>query len=93
MSLPQRLQPSEPARFPCGSYTVSANGSVVVSTLPASFPRVMMEVIGKVVLSTFSSARDLDTPFIELAADFAGVEVRARDLNGGAIIFITPQEY
>jgi hypothetical protein len=82
-----------PARFPRGSYTVSASGNIVVSTLPGSFSRDRMLAIGKVVLSALSSARDLGTPFTELAADFAGVEIRARDLAGGAIIFITPQEY
>jgi hypothetical protein len=88
-----RNKPVGPARFPRGSYTVSSAGSVVVSTLPGSFPRDRMVAIGRVVLSALSSARELGTPFTELAADFAGVEIRARDLSGGAIIFITPQEY
>jgi hypothetical protein len=86
-------QPMGPARFPSGSYTVSAIGSIMVSTLPRSFSPERMEAIGKVMLSALGSARELGTPFSELAADFAGVEVRARDLAGGAIIFITPQEY
>jgi hypothetical protein len=82
-----------PARFPRGSYTISAAGKIVVSTLPGTFSRDRMLAIGKVVLSTLASARDLGTPFTELAADFAGLEIRARDLAGGAIIFVTPQEY
>ena len=82
-----------PARFPRGSYTISAEGKIVVSTLPGSFPHERMLAIGKVILSTLASARELGTPFTELAADFAGLEVRARDLAGGAIIFVTPQEY
>jgi hypothetical protein len=82
-----------PARFPTGSYTVAADGKIVVSTLPGNFPRQQMEAIGKVVLSALRSARELGTPFTELAADFAGLEIRARDLAGGAIIFITPQEF
>ena len=69
------------------------HGKIVVSTLPGSFPRERMEAIGKVILSALASARELGTPFTELAADFAGLEIRARDLAGGAIIFITPQEY
>ena len=88
-----RNKPVGPARFPRGSYTVSSAGSVVVSTLPGTFPRDRMVTIGRAVLSALSSARELGTPFTELAADFAGVEIRARDLSGGAIIFITPQEY
>jgi len=82
-----------PARFPRGSYTVSTAGGVVVSTLPGSFPRERMEAIGKAVISALASARELGTPFTELAADFAGLEIRARDLAGGAIIFVNPQEY
>ena len=80
-------------QFPCGSYTVTSLGKVAVSTLPASFPRVIMEVIGKVVISTLTSAQDLDCPVTELAVDFPGLELRARAVEGGAIIFITPQEY
>ena len=79
-------------QFPCGSYTVTSTGKIAVSTLPSSFPRVIMEVIGKVFLSTLGSATDLGCPLTELAADFPSVEVRARVVEGGAIIFITPQE-
>jgi hypothetical protein len=86
-------KPFGPARFPRGSYTVSPTGSIVVSTLPGTFPKDRMLAIGRVVLSALNSARELGTPFTELAADYAGVEIRARDLAGGAIIFITPQEY
>mgnify|MGYP001338146508 CR=1 FL=1 len=80
-------------QFPCGSYTVTSLGKVSVSTLPASFPRVIMEVIGKVVISALASAQDLDCPITELAVDFPGLELRARAVEGGAIIFVTPQEY
>ncbi len=83
----------EPARFPRGSYTVSASGRIVVSTLPGSFPKASMEAIGKVVLGALATARDLGTPLTEVAVDYAGLEICARDLAGGAIIFITPQEY
>jgi hypothetical protein len=82
-----------PARFPRGSFTVSATGGIVISTLPGTFPRERMEAIGKVILGALASARELGTPFTELAADFAGLDIRARDLAGGAIIFVTPQEY
>jgi len=88
-----KSQAMGPARFPRGSYTVSSDGGIVVSTLPGSFPRDRMEAIARVMLSALGSARELGAPFTELAADFAGLEIRARDLAGGAIIFVTPQEY
>jgi CheY-like chemotaxis protein len=86
-------QSGEPTQYPCGSYTISTTGKVNVSTLPSNFPRVIMDVIGKVVLSAFTVARDLDSPLTEIAADFPGLEIRARDAEGGAIVFITPQEF
>ena len=88
--IPQTIAPE---RFRRGSFTVSAEGSIVVSTLPADFSREKMEGIGRVVLSALSSARELGTPFTELAADYAGLEIRARDLAGGDIVFLTPGEY
>jgi len=66
---------------------------VVDSTMPSSFPRVVMEVIAKVILSALTGAKDLENPLTEIAADFRGLEIRARDTDHGAIIFITPQEY
>jgi hypothetical protein len=93
MNHPLKPQAMGPARFPRGSFTISAAGSIVVSTLPRTFPRERMEAIGRVVVSALSSARELGTPFSELAADFAGLEIRARDLAGGAIVFVTPLEF
>jgi len=83
----------EPAIFPCGNYSVTFAGQVVDSTMPSSFPRVVMEVIAKVILSALTGAKDLENPLTEIAADFRGLEIRARDTDHGAIIFITPQEY
>jgi DNA-binding response OmpR family regulator len=87
------VKSEDPATFPCGNYSVTPAGQVVDSTMPASFPRVIMEVIAKVIISAFASARDLENSLTEIAADFPGLEVRARDTDHGAIIFITPQEY
>jgi hypothetical protein len=87
------VKTDEPTTFPCGNYSVTVAGQVVDSTMPSSFPRVVMEVIAKVILHAFSGARDLENPLTEIAADFRGLEIRARDTDHGAIIFITPQEY
>jgi CheY-like chemotaxis protein len=83
----------EPANFPCGNYAVTSAGQVTDCTMPSSFPRVIMEVIAKVILSAFAGARALANPLTEIAADFRGLELRARDTETGALIFITPQEY
>jgi hypothetical protein len=86
-------EPAGSARHPCGSFTVSTLGKVSVSAMPPTFPRVFMEVIGKVIITAFNSARELDNPLTEFAADFATVEIRAQDAGGGAIVFIAPREY
>ena len=83
----------ETARRACGTYTVSAAGKIIDSTLPPSFPRVIMEVIAKVILSAFSTARELESPLTELAVDYTHLELRARDAGPGAILFITPREF
>jgi CheY-like chemotaxis protein len=78
--------------YVCGGYTVSSQGKVIDSALPSDFPRVIMELLAKMILSAISSARELESPLTEIAADFTGLEIRAREAEGGAIIFITPQE-
>jgi hypothetical protein len=82
-----------PARFPRGSFTIAADGRIVVSTLPGSFPREKMEAIGLTIVGALASAREAGNPFTEIAADYAGLEIRARDLAGGAVVFITPEEF
>lgn len=82
-----------PARFPHGSFTVDGTGRVVVSTLPQSFPAARMTEISSLMLSTLRSARELGMPLNELTVRFAGLQIRARSLAGGAIIFLTPQEF
>ena len=85
--------PQSPARFPRGSFTVDRAGHVIVSTLPKAFSAAHMREISRTVLSALGSARELGVPLSELTAHFAGLEIRARDLAGGAIIFVTPEEF
>jgi len=82
-----------PARFPRGSFTVDSQGEVVVSTLPQTFSSAQMSRISRAILSNLHAARELGVPLTELTVHFAGLQIRARDLAGGAIIFLTPQEF
>ena len=82
-----------PARFPQGSFTVDPTGRVMVSTLPRTFSAEHMNRISQLVLSTLRSARELGVPLGEFTVHFAGLQIRARNLAGGAIIFLTPQEF
>ena len=77
-------------RLPSGSYTVNSGGKVVVSTLPRSFPQAKLQQLTDHVLRTFREAREAELPLSELAIRYASLRLTARELRGGAIIFLAP---
>jgi hypothetical protein len=80
-----------PARLPSGSFTVDRNGDILVSTLPQSFPVMLTREIGHHVLRTFREARTARLPLSEIVVHYASLKLTARDLRGGAIVFLAPQ--
>ena len=78
-------------RLPTGSFTLDPGGRIVASTLPRSFPTAHVQQIGALVLSTFQSAREAQIPLTELIADYSALKLTARELRGGAIIFLAPR--
>ena len=62
LSLFSKSAPAEPTllRLPTGSFTVDREGSVLVGTLPSSFPQDMIAAIAEVVLQTFREAPTLN---------------------------------
>lgn len=78
-------------RLPTGSFTLDPTGRVVASTLPRSFPEEHVREIGDLILSTFKLAREARIPLTELIADYAALKLTARELRGGAIIFLAPR--
>lgn len=81
----------EPARLPAGSFTLDAQGQVVVSTMPQSFPEAQMREIGERVLDFFRGAQAARLPLQELNIHYPNLKVTARSLRGGALIFLLPQ--
>jgi len=79
------------ARLPSGSFTLDPAGKIVASTLPHSFPESRLRQIGELVLATFQSAREARIPLTELIVDYATLRLTARELRGGAIIFLAPR--
>jgi hypothetical protein len=73
-----------------GSFTVDPHGRVVVSTLPQSFPASMVTQIGNTVIEVFMSARRAQISVAEILVDYGAVRLTARELRGGAIIFLAP---
>jgi hypothetical protein len=79
------------ARLPSGCFTVDRTGKIVSSTLPQAFPAALMQDIATHVLDTFREAQAAHLAFGELVVHFASLKLVARELHGGAIVFLTPQ--
>jgi hypothetical protein len=63
----------------------------MTSTLPQSFPAARMKEIGEQVIASFGAARRAQMPLSEIIVNFAALKILARELRGGAIIFLMPQ--
>jgi len=78
-------------KVPSGAFALDRNGKVVVSTLPQSFSQAHMREIGDRVLAFFRGAQDAQMPQQELNVYYPSLKVTARNLRGGALIFLSPQ--
>lgn len=79
------------ARLPSGSFTVAADGHVLTSTLPQSFGVAKQKEISQAVLKAFRGAQRTGLPLTEVVIQYPGIKITAREMRGGAIIFLAPQ--
>ena len=79
--------------LPRGSFTVDREGRMLASTLPQSFPEQLAEDMAMEVLAVFRDAKAAKINFNELIVRFANLKLTARELRGGAIIFLVPQTF
>ncbi len=77
--------------MPNGCFTVDATCRIVASTLPHSFPVETVLQIAQVVLDAFHNASKAQMEFTELHIQYPALKLTARELRGGAIVFLTPQ--
>jgi hypothetical protein len=77
-------------RLPVGCFSVDRDNRIMISTLPASFPQAKIEHVGRMVLETFRSASESQIPLRELTVNFGTLKVIARELRGGALIYLIP---
>jgi len=77
--------------LPSGSFTLDRDGSMLVSTLPSSFPADLVADIGREVLEVFRDAADAQLPLSGLIISYASLKITARELRGGALIFLSPR--
>jgi hypothetical protein len=78
-------------QLPTGSVTVDRHGSIVTSTVSSAFPQKVLHDIGHDVLEMFREARAAHMPLAEVSLHFGSLRITARELRGGAIIFLFPQ--
>ena len=86
-----KVPASRVTRLPMGSFTVDGQGRVVGYTLPQSFPSAQQQEIGRAVVAYFRGAQQAQMPVRELIVYYPALKLAARELRGGAIIFLTPQ--
>jgi hypothetical protein len=77
--------------LPHGSFTVDSEGRVLASTLPQAYPTGFAQDIAVEVLAVFRSAKAARLPLSELMIRYSSLKLTARELRGGAIIFLNPQ--
>ena len=82
---------AEVKRLPAGSFTVDAQGQVVSSTVPQTVPAAVVRDIGQRIVAVFAGARRAQLPFSELVVQYASYRIVAREMRGGAIIFLSPK--
>jgi hypothetical protein len=78
-------------RLPSGAFTVDAQGQVISSTVPQAVPGALVEEIGQCVMAAFQGARKDNLSFSEMVAQYAAFMITAREMRGGAIIFLSPK--
>lgn len=78
-------------KLPTGSFTVDSNGHIVTSTVPTSFPAELVGKLAQLVLDTFERGHEAGYPFGELIIHYGAFKINARELRGGAIVFLSPQ--
>jgi len=77
--------------LPSGCFTIDRSGRVVVATLPSSFPTALVAEIGGHVLSMFREGHAAQLPLAELVIYYPALKITAREMRGGAIIYLAPQ--
>jgi hypothetical protein len=73
-----------------GCFTVDSSGRILASTLPSTFPREAMDRLAEAVLAAFRGAREARVSLTEFQMQYPALKVTARDLRGGAIVFLAP---
>jgi len=83
---PARLIP-----LPSGSFSVDREGRILISTVSQAFPEEFINEISELVLTAFRTAHQAKLPLAEINFRYSTLKITARELRGGAIVFLAPQ--
>ena len=83
--------PAAVQQLPIGTIMVDRDGKITTSTISSAFPQPLLLGIGKDVLELFREARKAHIPMAEVSLHFGSLRITARELRGGAMIFLIPQ--
>jgi hypothetical protein len=78
-------------QLPSGSVTVNRHGEVITATVSSTYPQELLQAIGNDALQLLRDAHTAQMPVAEITINFASLRITARELRGGAIIFLFPQ--
>lgn len=77
--------------LPSGTLTVDRNNQILATTVSSACSQRVLQQIGDQVLTLFRQSRTAQLPLSELTIHFASLKITARELRGGAIIFLAPK--
>ena len=80
-----------PPPLPSGSYTVDRDGKIVTRTIASTVSGAALEQLSSQVLRTFKEAKDAQLHITEFTINTGVMNIKARELRGGAIIFLSPR--
>ncbi len=79
-------------RLPDGSFTADRYGNVLTTTVSSTFPAALLGEIAQEVVLLFREARTASLPLDEVSLLYADLHITARDMQGGAVVFLTPKK-
>lgn len=81
---------SSPLRIPKGCISLDPRGRPLSGTLPSDFPREVVDQMGTAILETFREALEARVPLQEINIHYRSLRITAKEMRGGAIIFLLP---
>ena len=91
LSLFAKSKPAAP-KLVAGSFTVDRQGRAMTTTIASgAYSQALLDETAREVLSLFRSARAARMPLAGLDLHYAGLHIKAREMQSGAIIYLSPQ--